>query len=59
MTSRIHIVSRFGGGSASGHAAAGRLNVKPVRVFRFDEIHEAHRIMEANEARGKMVVVHD
>jgi NADPH:quinone reductase len=40
-------------------AAAGRLDVKPVRVFRFEEIHEAHRVMEANEARGKMVVVHD
>jgi NADPH:quinone reductase-like Zn-dependent oxidoreductase len=40
-------------------AAAGRLNVKPARIFRFDEIREAHRAMEANEARGKMVVVHD
>jgi len=40
-------------------AAAGRLDVKPARVFRFDEIREAHRVMEANEARGKMVVVHD
>jgi NADPH:quinone reductase-like Zn-dependent oxidoreductase len=39
--------------------AAGRLQVKPSRVFRFDEIHEAHRVMEANEAAGKMVVVHD
>lgn len=39
-------------------AAAGRLDVKPVRIFRFNEIHEAHRAMEANEARGKMVVVH-
>jgi NADPH:quinone reductase len=39
--------------------AAGRLDVKPVRVFRFDEIREAHRVMETNEARGKMVVVHD
>jgi NADPH2:quinone reductase len=39
-------------------AAAGRLDVKPVRVFRFEEIREAHRIMEANEAKGKMVVVH-
>jgi hypothetical protein len=27
--------------------------------FRFDEIREAHRVMEANEAHGKMVVVHD
>jgi hypothetical protein len=30
-----------------------------VRVFRFDEIREAHRVMEANEAGGKMVVVHE
>ena len=40
------------------HAAAGRLDVKPARVFRFEEIHEAHRLMEAGEAGGKMVVVH-
>lgn len=39
-------------------AAAGRLDVKPKRVFTFEEIHEAHRVMEANEAAGKMVVVH-
>jgi NADPH2:quinone reductase len=39
-------------------AAAGRLDVKPVRIFRFEEIREAHRVMEANEASGKMVVVH-
>jgi NADPH2:quinone reductase len=39
-------------------AAAGRLDVKPARVFRFEEIREAHRAMEANEAPGKMVVVH-
>jgi len=39
-------------------AAAGRLDVKPVRIFRFEEIHEAHRVMEAHEAVGKMVVVH-
>ena len=37
--------------------AAGRLKAKPSRVFRFEEIHEAHRVMEANEAGGKMVVV--
>jgi NADPH:quinone reductase-like Zn-dependent oxidoreductase len=40
-------------------AAAGRLDVKPVRTFRFEEIQEAHRVMEANLAGGKMVVVHD
>jgi NADPH:quinone reductase len=39
-------------------AAAGRLDVKPVRTFRFEEIREAHRVMEAGEANGKMVVVH-
>jgi NADPH:quinone reductase len=39
-------------------AAAGRLDVKPVRIFRFEEIREANRVMEANEASGKMVVVH-
>src|SRR5580658_5903676 len=40
-------------------AAAGRLDIKPVRVFKFDEIREAHRVMEASAAGGKMVVVHD
>jgi NADPH:quinone reductase len=40
--------------------AAGRLRAKPTRIFRFEEIREAHRVMEANEAGGKMVVVvHD
>jgi NADPH:quinone reductase-like Zn-dependent oxidoreductase len=39
-------------------AAASRLDVKPARVFRFEEIREAHRVMEAGEAGGKMVVVH-
>jgi NADPH:quinone reductase-like Zn-dependent oxidoreductase len=38
--------------------AGGRLDAKPSRVFSFDEIREAHRVMEANEAGGKMVVVH-
>ena len=38
--------------------AEGRLKAKPSRVFGFQEIHEAHRVMEANEAGGKMVVVH-
>jgi NADPH:quinone reductase len=38
-------------------AAAGRLDVKPARIFGFDEIREAHHVMEANEAVGKMVVV--
>lgn len=37
--------------------AAGRLAAKPSRVFKFEEIREAHRVMEANEAKGKMVAV--
>jgi NADPH:quinone reductase len=40
-------------------ASAGQLDVKPVRVYRFEEIQEAHRVMEANQAGGKIVVVHD
>jgi NADPH:quinone reductase len=39
--------------------ADGRWNAKPSRIFRFEEIREAHRVMEANDAHGKMVVVHD
>ena len=37
--------------------AAGRYKAKPSRVFRFEDIREAHRVMESNEAKGKMVVV--
>jgi NADPH:quinone reductase-like Zn-dependent oxidoreductase len=36
--------------------AAGVYKAKPVRVFRFDEIREAHEAMESNQANGKMVV---
>ena len=36
---------------------AGKLKAKPARVFGFEEIREAHGIMEAGEAGGKMVVV--
>jgi NADPH:quinone reductase-like Zn-dependent oxidoreductase len=36
---------------------AGKFNAKPARVFKFDEIVEAHRVMDANEANGKLVVV--
>ncbi|HEY9684769.1 MAG TPA: zinc-binding alcohol dehydrogenase family protein [Oculatellaceae cyanobacterium] len=38
-------------------AADGRLNVKPAKVFKFEEIREAQRVMEANEAAGKVVIV--
>ncbi|KAL3479190.1 hypothetical protein BJX99DRAFT_255718 [Aspergillus californicus] len=39
--------------------AEGKFEAEPSRVFKFGEegIQEAHRLMEANEAGGKMVVV--
>jgi NADPH:quinone reductase-like Zn-dependent oxidoreductase len=37
--------------------AVGRYRAKPSRVFRFEDIREAHRVMDANQASGKMVVV--
>jgi NADPH:quinone reductase-like Zn-dependent oxidoreductase len=36
--------------------AAGKYQAKPARVFRFEEIQEAHRVMESNQANGKLVV---
>jgi NADPH:quinone reductase-like Zn-dependent oxidoreductase len=36
---------------------AGTLNVNVGRVFRLDEIVEAHRLMESNQAGGKIVVL--
>src|SRR5262249_43678845 len=45
--------------SSANDVAAGRYKAKPSRVFKFDQIREAHRVMEANEAKGKMVVVVD
>jgi NADPH2:quinone reductase len=43
----------------AAQVAAGQLEAAPARVFSFDDIHEAHRVMEAGEAGGKMVVVID
>jgi NADPH2:quinone reductase len=37
-------------------AAAGHYKAKPARVFAIDQIQEAHRLMEAGEANGKIVV---
>lgn len=37
-------------------AESGTFSTRPVRVFRFDEIVEAHRVMEAGTALGKMTV---
>lgn len=38
-------------------AARGVYKAKPARVFRFDEIQQAHRVMEAGDANGKLVVL--
>ena len=37
-------------------AASGAYKAKPARVFRLDEIQDAHRLMESGEANGKIVV---
>jgi NADPH:quinone reductase len=36
--------------------AAGVYKAKPARVFPLDQIREAHRLMESNQANGKIVV---
>jgi NADPH:quinone reductase len=38
-------------------AAKGIYKAKPARVFKFEEIREAHEAMESSQANGKMVVV--
>lgn len=38
------------------HVAAGTYKAKPTRVFRFEDIRDAHRLMESNQAGGKIVV---
>lgn len=43
--------------SIAADIAAGRYQAKPSRVFRFEDIREAHRVMDANQAKGKLVVV--
>ena len=35
---------------------AGAYKAEPSRVFAFEEIAEAHRVMEASQAAGKLVV---
>ena len=37
-------------------AAAGSYKAKPARTFRFEEIQDAHRLMESSQANGKIVV---
>lgn len=37
-------------------AGAGIYKAKPAQVFSFEQIQEAHRVIEANKANGKLVV---
>jgi NADPH:quinone reductase len=37
-------------------AETGVFDAHPARVFAFDQIVEAHRLMDAREAGGKLVV---
>jgi NADPH2:quinone reductase len=36
--------------------AQGAYRAKPAKVFRFEQIQDAHRLMESNKAGGKIVV---
>jgi NADPH:quinone reductase-like Zn-dependent oxidoreductase len=36
--------------------AKGTYVAKPAKVFRFEDIQDAHRLMESNQAGGKIVV---
>ncbi|MFA6984651.1 MAG: zinc-binding dehydrogenase [Arenimonas sp.] len=36
---------------------SGTYKAKPTRVFRFDQIREAHRLVESGQANGKVVVL--
>jgi NADPH:quinone reductase-like Zn-dependent oxidoreductase len=38
-------------------AAEGIYRAKPVKVFPFEQLPDAHRLMESNQANGKIVVV--
>ncbi len=38
------------------HVAEGRYKAKPAKVFRFEQIQEAHRLMESGNANGKIVM---
>lgn len=40
----------------AARAASGAYRAAPVRVFGFDEIQLAHRLMESDQANGKLVV---
>jgi NADPH:quinone reductase-like Zn-dependent oxidoreductase len=46
-------------GDIAEQVLQGRLDAQPDRVWSFDQIREAHQVMESGHANGKMVVVLD
>src|SRR5262249_21153799 len=42
--------------SIVARAAKGIYRARPAKVFRFEQIADAHRLMESNQANGKIVV---
>jgi NADPH:quinone reductase-like Zn-dependent oxidoreductase len=38
-------------------AATGDYQARPAKVFRFEDIQEAHRLIESNQAMGKLVIL--
>jgi NADPH:quinone reductase len=38
-------------------AAKGTYKAKPAKVFPFEQLPDAHRLMESNQANGKIEVV--
>lgn len=43
-------------GDLARQVSAGQLDAEPSRVFSFDQIRDAHRLMESGAANGKIVV---
>src|SRR5262249_26517021 len=53
---RAYPISAIPFGEIVAKAEAGGYQANPARVFAFEEIAEAHRVMEAGQALGKLVV---
>jgi len=49
-------ISPNGIAEIAAKADAGVYQAKPARVFAFEEVAEAHRLMESGQADGKLVV---
>ena len=56
MGTGAYPISAIPFGEIVAKAEAGGYQAKPARVFAFEEIAEAHRVMESGQAAGKLVV---